>query len=59
MLEDYKTYIKRDLKPKKTPMQPWVVLTKDHAPETPDPKEQKIYQSFVAKDTICAQLHQV
>ena len=25
------------------------MLTKDNAPETPDPKEQKIYRSFVAK----------
>jgi hypothetical protein len=49
MLGDYKAYIKRDLKLKKTPMQPGVVLTKDDAPETPDPKEQKIYPSFVAK----------
>ncbi len=48
MLE-YKANIKRDLKPKKIPMQPGVVLTKDDAPETPDPKEQKIYRSFVAK----------
>jgi hypothetical protein len=49
MLEEYKAYIKRDLKPKKIPMQPGVVLTKDDMPETPDPKEQKIYRSFVAK----------
>ncbi len=49
MLEEYKAYIKRDLKPKKVPMQPGVVLTKDDAQETPDPKEQKIYRSFVAK----------
>jgi hypothetical protein len=49
MLEEYKAYIKRDLKPRKMPMQPGVVLTKDDAPETPDPKEQKIYRSFVAK----------
>jgi hypothetical protein len=43
MLEENKAYIKRDLKPKKIPMQPGVVLTEDDAPETPDPKEQKIY----------------
>ncbi len=49
MLEEYKAYIKRDLKPKKIPMQHGVVLTKDDAPETPDSKEQKTYQSFVAK----------
>jgi hypothetical protein len=49
MLEDYKAYIKRDLKSKKTPMQPGVVLTKDYAPEIPDPKEQNVYRSFLAK----------
>ncbi len=43
MLEDDKAYVKRHLKPKKIPMQPGVVLTKDNAPQTPDPKEQKIY----------------
>jgi hypothetical protein len=49
MLEDYKAYIKRDLKPKQIPMQPGVVLTKDYAQETPDPKEQKIYRAIFAK----------
>jgi hypothetical protein len=44
ILEKYKAYIKRDLKPKKIPMQPGVVLSKDYAPETPDPKEQKVYR---------------
>jgi hypothetical protein len=43
MLEDYKAYIKLDSKPKRMPMQPEVVLIKDNAPETPDPKEQKIH----------------
>jgi hypothetical protein len=49
MLEEYKAYIKRDLKPKKIPLQPGVALTKDDAPETSDSKEQKIYRSFVAE----------
>ncbi len=49
MLVEYKAYIKRDLKPKKIPMQPGVVLTKDYTPDTPDPKDQKLYLSFVAK----------
>jgi hypothetical protein len=30
-------------------MQPGVVLTKVDAPETPDPREQKVYRSFFAK----------
>ena len=49
MIEEYKNHIKRDLKPKQTPMQPGVVLTKDDCPETPDPKEQKFYRSMSAK----------
>jgi hypothetical protein len=39
MLEDYKVYINGDLKPKKMPMQPGVVLTKDNAPESQDEKK--------------------
>jgi hypothetical protein len=54
MLEEYKADIKQDLKPKKMPMQPGVVLTKDDGPESPDPKEQKIYRSFVAKKQFVA-----
>ncbi len=49
MLEEYRAYIKLDWKPKKIPIQPGFVLTKEDAPETPDPKEHKIYRSFVAK----------
>ena len=49
MLDEYKNHIKRDLKPKKTPKQPGVVLTKDDCPETPHPKEQKFYRSMSAK----------
>jgi hypothetical protein len=54
MLEDYKAYINRDLKPKKIPMQPGVVLTKDDAPESQDEKKQKIDRSFVAKIQLVA-----
>ncbi len=35
-------------------MQPGIVLSKDDAPETPDPKEQKVYQSFVAETQFVA-----
>ncbi len=35
-------------------MQPGVVFNKDYAPETPDPKEQKVYRSFVAKTQFVA-----
>jgi hypothetical protein len=47
ILEDYKAYIKRDLKPKKIPMQPGV--NKGLCARNPRSKEQKIYRSFVAK----------
>ena len=39
MLDEYKAFIKRDLKPKQVPMQPGVILTNDNCPETPDPRE--------------------
>jgi hypothetical protein len=45
MLDEYKQFIKREVKPKNTPMQPGVVLTKDDCPgicpELPDPREQR------------------
>jgi hypothetical protein len=48
-LSGYKEVIKKFVKPKQVPMQPWVVLEHDLCPETPDPREQKVYCSFVAK----------
>jgi hypothetical protein len=47
MLEEYNAYIKRDLKPKKIPMQPGL--------ETPDPKEQN-YIDHLLQITICSKL---
>ena len=55
MLAEYQDYIKKDVKPKKVPMQPGVILTNDHSPEIPDPLEQKMYQSFIAKAQFVAQ----
>ena len=49
MLDEYKNHIKWDLKPKKIPMQPGVIMTKDDCQETPDPKELKFYRSMRAK----------
>ena len=37
MVDEYKQYVKLELKPKKVPMQPGVILTKDDCPETQDP----------------------
>ena len=55
MLNEYQAYIKKDLKPKKVPMQPGVILTNDDCPEFPDPREQTMYQSFLAKAQFAAQ----
>ncbi len=49
ILDEYKSTIKKFLKPKQVPMQPGVILEHDDCPETPDPREQKIYRSFSAK----------
>ena len=54
MLDEYKAFIKRDIKPKQVPMQPGVILTNDDCPETPDPREQKMYRSFLAKAQFVA-----
>jgi hypothetical protein len=48
-LSEYKAVIKKFVKPKQVPMQPGLVLEHDMCPETPDPREQKVYRSFVAK----------
>jgi hypothetical protein len=49
MLEEYKAYIKRDLKPKKIPMQPGVVLTKDDSPEPQIQKNRKYIEHMLQK----------
>jgi hypothetical protein len=48
-LLEYKAAIKKFVKPKQVPMQPGIVLEHDMCQETPDPREQKVYSSFVAK----------
>jgi hypothetical protein len=48
-LSEYKAAIKIFVKPKQVSMQPGAVLEHDLCPETPDPHEQKMYRSFVAK----------
>jgi hypothetical protein len=53
-LTEYQAYIKKDVKPKKVPMQPGVLLTNDCL-EIPDPLEQRIYRSFLAKAQFVAQ----
>jgi hypothetical protein len=49
MLNEYKTYIKKSLRPKRVPFSPGVVLRPEDSPTLPDPSKQKFYRSFVAK----------
>ncbi len=43
MLAKYQAYIKKDVLPKKAPLQPGVLLTNDNCPEVPDPLGQRMY----------------
>jgi hypothetical protein len=49
MLNEYKTYIKKSLRPKRVPFSPGVILRSEDSPTLPDPSKQKFYRSFVAK----------
>ena len=42
-------YIKKSLRPKKVPISLGVVFKAEDIPESPDPRKQKQYRSFVAK----------
>jgi hypothetical protein len=48
-LPEFKAAIKKFVKPKQMPMQPGIVLEHDLCPETPVPRQHKVYTSFVAK----------
>ena len=43
-INEFKSFIKTMLKPKSIPMKPGVMLESQGCPETPDPREQKVYQ---------------
>ena len=49
MLSEYKTYIKKSLRPKRVPISPGVILRPEDSPTLPDPSKQTFYRSFVAK----------
>ncbi len=49
MLNEYRTYIKKLLRPKRVPFSPEVILRPEDSPTLPDPSKQKFYRSFVAK----------
>ncbi len=48
-IDGYRTHFKRLLEPKRVQMQPGVVLDGRDCLEIPDPSEQKIYTSLIAK----------
>ena len=49
VLTEYSAYIKKSLRPKKVPISPGLVFKAEDIPESPDPRKQKQYRSFVAK----------
>jgi hypothetical protein len=49
VLDEYKDFIKRSLRPKRVPMSPGLVLDGEDSPTIPDPRKQKFYRSFIAK----------
>jgi hypothetical protein len=49
VLNEYKEYIKKSLRPKRVPMSPGLVLNNEDCPVVPDPRKQKYYRSFIAK----------
>ena len=49
LLDEYKEYATKSLRPKLTPIQPGLVLTQNDCPILPDARKQKYYRSFVAK----------
>ena len=49
LLDEYKAYATKSLRPKHTPIQPGLVLSQEDCPILPDARKQKYYRSFVAK----------
>jgi hypothetical protein len=56
MLNEYKVYIKKLVRPKRVPFSPGVILRLEDSPTLPDPSKQKFYRSFVAKLQFAASL---
>ena len=52
LLEEYREYHRKFLKPKKVPMQPGLVLDKENCPEAPDPVKQKVLSHDGCQDPI-------
>ncbi len=46
VLDEYKEFIKKSLRPKRVPMSPGLVLNDEGCPAIPDPRRQKFYRFF-------------
>ena len=51
-IDEYGTYFKKPLKPKKVPMQPGVVLEGSDCPELPDPREPSVGSVVLISEQI-------
>ena len=49
LLDEYKAYAQKSLRPKRVPIQPGLILTQEDSPIVPEKRKQKFYRSFVAK----------
>ncbi len=49
VVAEYAEYIRKEIRPKKVPIAPNVVLRPEDTPDLQDPRKQKFYRSFVAK----------
>ncbi len=49
VLDKYREFIKKSLRPKRVPVSPGLVLNNENCPPIPDPRQQKFYRSFIAK----------
>jgi hypothetical protein len=54
LLDEYKAYAQKSLRPKRIPIQPGLILTQEDSPIAPEKRKQKFYRSFVAKLQIAA-----
>ncbi len=52
MLNEYKVYIKKSLRPKRVSISPGVILRPEDSPTLPDPSKQMFYRSFAAKPQL-------
>jgi hypothetical protein len=49
VLDEYREFIKKSLRPKRVPVSHGLVLNTEDCPPIPDPRKQKFYRPFIAK----------